>query len=290
MRTTVRKAVSLAAVAALALGAAACGDEDEPNNEGGQVETGSEAPPTLQFTVTEQGKTATLEAPTDAQSGVVKISLKNEGKSAHEAQIVRVTGGQSADEVVKTLLSEEGSPIPSWIEDGGGVGTVEPGRTGEVIQDLEPGDYVAFDSQGDKPVTAEFTVGDDESDASFPETEATITAEDYEFKTEGLKAGDNVITFENVGDELHHAIILPIRPGVKFAEVKKFVTSDEEPEGQPPVDFEGGVSTAVIDGGIKQVTRIPMEAGRYAFVCFISDREGGKPHVAEGMVNEVVVR
>ena len=32
-----------------------------------------------------------------------------------------------------------------------------------------------------------------------------------------------------------------------------------------------------------------LKAGKYAFVCFISDRAGGPPHVAKGMINEVVV-
>jgi hypothetical protein len=287
MTKTFRKTASLAAVTALALGAAACGEED---NEGGKVDTGSETPETLQLTVTEQGKTATLEAPAEAKSGIVKISLKNQGKKVHEAQIVRVTGGQSAEEVVKAV-GGEGAPIPEWIEDGGGVGSVAAGRTGDVIQELAPGDYVVFDTQGDKPVTAEFKVTDEKgSDADFPETEATITAKDYSFETSGLKAGDNVITFENTGQELHHAIIFPVRPGAKFSEVKKALVSEEEPKGPPPIDFEKAVSTAVIDGGIKQVTRIPMDAGKYAFVCFIGDRKGGPPHAVKGMITEVDVK
>jgi plastocyanin len=287
MRKTARRATALAAVAALALGAAACGD-DEPDDEGGKVDTGSEEPPTLQFTVTEQGKTATLKAPAEAKSGVVKISLKNEGKKVHEAQIVRVTGEQTGAEVLE-VIGKEGGPIPDWIEDGGGVGAVEPGRTGEVIQDLEPGRYVAMDTQ-DKPISAEFTVTDEESGAEFPETEASITAKDYSFETSGLKAGDNVITFENTGKELHHAVIVPVNPGASFGDVRKYLSSDEEPEGKPPVDFESGAFTAVIDGGVKQVTRIPIEAGKYAFVCFIQDRAGGPPHVAKGMITEVDVK
>src|SRR5687767_10447899 len=107
MGTRFRRATSLAAVAALALGAAACGDDDESKNEGGKVDTGSEQPATLQLTVTEQGKKATLKAPATVKSGVIKVSLKNEGKKVHEAQIVRVTGGQSGEEVVKAVSSEE---------------------------------------------------------------------------------------------------------------------------------------------------------------------------------------
>ena len=83
---------------------------------------------------------------------------------------------------------------------------------------------------------------------------------------------------------------MPVVPGATWSEVTEFFKSEEEPEGKPPVDFEGGVATAVIDGGNKQVVRIPMEAGKYAFVCFIPDRAGGPPHVAKGMVTEVDVK
>ena len=32
-----------------------------------------------------------------------------------------------------------------------------------------------------------------------------------------------------------------------------------------------------------------LEKGNYAFFCFVSDRAGGPPHVAKGMVSDVVV-
>jgi hypothetical protein len=288
MNRTITRTAALAALTALALGAAACGD-DEPDNEGGRVETGSEAPHVLSFTVTEQGKKTTLTPPTDAKSGVAKISLKNQGKKPHEAQIVRIEGDQTAEEVLKVIMSDDGK-IPEWIQDGGGVGTTAPGKTNEVIQELAPGRYVVFDAENEG--SAEFEVAEEKgSDAEFPETEASVTAEDYSFKTSGLKAGDNVITFENTGEELHHAGIVPLMPGVKFAEAKKFLKSDEEPKGKPPVDFNGSAFTAVIDGGIKQVTRLELKAGTYAFVCFIPDRDGGPPHaIGEDMITEVTVK
>lgn len=287
MRSRARRATALAAVAALALGATACGD-DEPDNEGGKVDTGSDAPATLEISATQQGKKATLQVPAEAKSGVTKITFTNQGRKPSEAQIVRVEGNHTGDEVLKVVTGEN-AKIPEWIQDGGGVGATPPGEKSEVIQELAPGNYVAFDAENG--ASAEFTVADEEgSDAEFPETEATITAQDYSFETSGLKAGDNVITFENTGKELHHAGIVPINPGATFAEVRKFMTSEEgESERRPPVNFNKAAFTAVIDGGIKQVVRMKLEAGKYAFVCFIPDRAGGPPHVAKGMVTEVNV-
>jgi hypothetical protein len=284
MRKTVRGAALFAAAGALALGATACGDDDESS--------GTVDPPVLSMSVTESGKTATLKAPAEAKSGVTKIALKNDGKNTHEAQIVRVTGDQTAEDVVQAVSGEEGKGTPEWIVDGGGVGTVQAGRTGEVIQDLKPGRYVAFDMEGSeegaKPATAEFTITDEKgTEAGIPETDAKITAKDFSFETSGLKAGDNLLTFENTGKELHHAIVLPVKPGASFAEVKEEFSKED---GNPAVDFENGVATAVIDGGVKQIVNIPMEAGKYALVCFINNRAGGPPHVALGMVTEVDVK
>ena len=289
MGNMARKATALAATAALALGAAACGDDDKPDNQGGTVETGSEAPATLEFSATQQGKKSTLEVPTDAKSGVVKITFRNDGKKPAEAQIVRIDGDHTADEVLEVVTAES-AKIPEWIQDGGGVGATPPGETSEVIQELAPGKYVAFD--GENEASAEFTVSEEEgSDAEFPETEASITAKDYSFETSGLKAGDNVITFENTGKELHHVGIVPVNPGATFSEVRKFMTSEEgQSDRKPPVNFNKASFTAVIDGGIKQVVRAKLEAGKYAFVCFIPDRAGGPPHVAKGMVTEVDVK
>ena len=123
----------------------------------------------------------------------------------------------------------------------------------------------------------------------LPSTPATITAKEYGFETSGLKAGKNEITFQNAGKELHHVIALPFNKGGTLAEVRKFTTSRGSPPGPPPVDFDNGVNTTVLDGGKAQVAELELKKGKYAFLCFISDRKGGPPHVVKGMLQEVTV-
>ncbi len=65
--------------------------------------------------------------------------------------------------------------------------------------------------------------------------------------------------------------------------------SEGEAGGPPPIDFAKGVGTTVIDGGIAQNISLDLKAGKYAVVCFISDRAGGKPHAAKGMLEELTV-
>lgn len=60
---------------------------------------------------------------------------------------------------------------------------------------------------------------------------------------------------------------------------------------EPPLDFENTVYTARIEGGARQITELDLDKpGKYALLCFVSDRKGGPPHVAQGMIAEVTVR
>ena len=273
------------AVVGLALLLPACGSDDE---ESSGAASGEAKPAAFNVTVADAGKNkSTVEAPATVKAGLVEVSVQNTGKRPHDAQIIGVDGDQTAEQV-KKVIDSDGGPLPEWLHGGGGVGTVNPGQSASATDVLEPGRYVVIDTDGGG--SAEFEVTGEASDAQLPSTSATITAKEYGFETSGLKAGKNEITFDNAGKELHHVIAVPYNKGATLAEVKKFAASDEEPSGPPPVDFENGVSTTVLDGGRSQVTEVEFKKGKYAFLCFIQDRKGGPPHVAKGMIQEVEVQ
>jgi len=289
---------ALLAAAALCIVPAACGDDDDSSS--GSNDSSAESA-SMTFTTTEpsKGKVA-IDGPDTVEAGAVEITLKNSGEGRHDAQILRVEGDRTAEEVISNSVdSEEGAPIPEWITDGGGLGAVPPGESATVTQVLQPGTYFLLDSesaQGSEQVNArkggvtQFEVTGETSSAELPDTEASITAEDFSFKTAGIKAGKNTLTFENDGEQLHHVIAVPYAKGATLDQVKKAFTSEEEPQGPPPVDFENGVSTAVIDGGQSQVVDLDFQKGKYALVCFITNREGGPPHAVMGMIDEVEVK
>ncbi len=206
------------------------------------------------------------------------------------------------------VVNAEGGEIPSWMEDGGGLGTTKPGATASATQVLAPGKYVVWDDEGGQEegqpgndelgAKGEFMVTGPASDAELPAQDATVTATDekegdkrtygFEFKG-GLKAGRNEVRFENTGDELHHALLFPLAKGKTIEDAQKAFEAEEEPQGPPPVDFANGVGTTVIDGGIAQNITLDLKPGKYAVVCFLTDRKGGKPHAANGMVEELTV-
>ncbi|MDQ4072177.1 MAG: hypothetical protein M3088_04795, partial [Actinomycetota bacterium] len=226
--------------------------------------------------------------------GLVQINLKNATDGPRDAQIVRVEGDHSPQDFLKVVMSE-GGPIPDWIQDGGGVPGTGPGQSASATQNLAEGNYILFSSQEGEgePATAEFKV-EGGGPGELPKTQAEIVASDYTFDAKGLKPGRNKVLFRNEGNELHHAIGAPMRPGATLDDVKKFVREEGgggRPSGPPPIDEQGGFSTAVIDGGTEQVIDLNVrKPGKYAMVCFIQDRKGGPPHVMKGMIKEIEVQ
>jgi len=276
-----RRKCLVAAVPLVVLLAAGCGKDDKEASN-------SSKPKTLTITATGAGKAAKLSVPAGAEAGVTQIRFQNQAKAPLDAQLVRVEGDHTAEEVAK-VTSQENAPIPSWLADGGGVGQVAPGQTGAVTEQLSEGKYVVSSSSQDegKPAIAELTVKAGEGGGQLPRAAGKIDAKEYSFTTSGLKAGPQKVEFANTGKELHHAIGFAVKPGKTPADLKKFFES--EGKGPPPFEEKGMFSTAVIDGGQRQVVDLDLKSGKYALVCFIQDRKGGPPHVAKGMLSEVTV-
>jgi hypothetical protein len=262
-------------VATAAVALAACGDEEAQE---------------LTFTLTTQGKESKLAGPGSAETGLAEITLDNEADREGELQLIRVEGDRSAEEVIEVLGGVvEGKPFPDWFYAGGGVGTTQGGQSQTVTQALMPGTYYAVDLEGEGPPKAEnvpaIEVSGEESSEEI-EADATVTAVDYAFETDQLPSGEVEIDFDNAGEQPHHLIASPLVGDASAEEVEAFFKTEK---GEPPLEEEGTLSTAVLEGGEAQAVSFDLEPGRYAFYCFISDREGGPPHVFKGMVDEVEV-
>lgn len=266
-----------ATVAAFAL--AACGDSDDSAQS-------------LSFEFSGEGKAAKFSGPESAESGEAEITFTNESKDEAEMQLIRVDDGYSAEDVVQGLkAATQGKPFPEWFFAGGGIPSTKPGESRTVTQVLEPGTYYTTDVEAGVPDPASMvalTVTGDVSDEEL-EADATVQAAEYTFEDKGLTAGENEIAFQNVGAQPHHLVVAPIEGDATIEEVEKaFATKNG---GKPPVEEKGiQTATAVVEGGESQLVDVNLKPGRYAFLCFISDRQGGPPHVAKGMVKEVDIK
>jgi hypothetical protein len=281
---------ALCGVAAIgALLVAGCGagtDTDTTAMTGG----GGEAA-TADFTVSGGADDAKFEGPKSVPSGVTAITLTNDGDTPHSLQLIRIEGDYTEDEVFKELgKAVNGEGVGDWFAPAGGVMSTEPGASRSSSTTLEPGTYWGIDDNAGDPLKSarvSFKVTEGDGGGELPAADATITASDFKLAFDGLKAGTNSVLFKNDGQEWHHVVAAPLPDGVTTDDVQAYF-QEEKPDGPPPFGGEG-VSTAIIPGGAAEVSDLELEPGRYALVCFISNKEGGPPHVAMGMVTEAEI-
>jgi hypothetical protein len=287
-KLTHRLGAPLVLIIVASVGVTACG------NDAGDKQA-SEAPTRFAVTATEAGKQLRLSVPKSVPAGLVTVELSNMGKAFHEAQLVRLDQGHTPQDALK-VTAAEGAPSPDWIHAAGGTGPAPPGGKRSATQRLRPGNYIVYDApfqnegQGLKFGVASFKVeGKADDGAELPTAAAKIEAYDYGFRVSGLTTGKNRIEFSNTGRETHHVIAVPYRPGATLAEIRKAFSN--EGGAEPPLDYENTSYTARIAGSTQQITELTLDKpGKYALLCFVSDRKGGPPHVARGMVAEISVR
>ena len=281
---------SLFALVALSvtLFAAGCGEKDEPEVSGGGT-TSTEDVQTLEITAS-GGDAPAYEVAGELQAGVTEISLTNDSSSPVDGQLALIDGERTDQEVAAELKKAvSGQAVADWFRAAGGAGQTPPGKTTSVTQVLEPGKYYVLPGDEAAPTTslASFEIGG-EGGAELPAADGTVEAAEYAFAGDAKAGPGATLELSNTGDQWHHFIAAPIIGDATIEDVKKFFKTEK---GKPPVDFQaGGVESTVMDGGISQIVETDLKPGRYMFACFISDRQGGPPHIAKGMVSEVTVK
>ena len=253
----------------------------------------------VKATETTDGAYAFEGLPATLKGGNIAIELTNTGKEQHDLAILRIDGIHSLSDVMK-VIGSDGGPVPSWMHADGGVAGIGPGKVGRATVNLAAGKYMFVSTMtNDKTkkshaaggMAKTITVTGSKAPALPSGATATITAKEYGFETKGLKAGKNVVEFVVAGKELHHFLMFPIMAGKTIADAKAAFMSNKAPVGPPPVDFDKGQGSQVMEKSEGSIlTEVNLAAGRWAMVCFMSDRVGGPPHIMKGMISEVVIK
>jgi len=165
---------------------------------------------------------------------------------------------------------------------------------------LPAGKYFVADVGGaggnGPPAYTQFTVTSGTA-GSLPSAPTTVTAanpgkDKYKWDISGgLKPGTSNLTFVSKGkNTIHLAVGFRLKGSVSKAQIIKFLKSNSN--ATPSfVDQRTFTSTGAIDGGKSFVTSFDLaKPGKYVLFCPLHDRDGGKPHFAEGLLTTVTVK
>jgi plastocyanin len=290
-----RRASALVGLFAFALVVSACGGDDDDAT----ATTVTTAATTTSATSTSDLPKVTITAteyafdvPAEVPAGYVEVTLVNNGKEGHHAQIVKLADGVTVDEF-KAAASK--TDIKSLSDDSfvGG-----PNGAGTVIAHLTPGNYVVVcfipgdDGQPHvaKGMIKEFTVSGAEQGYK-PAADETIKLTDFKFEPPASIPAGATVRVTNAGSQVHEIVLMKLDDGATLDDANPFILvppGSPAPEGKPPFTEATGVVGLSTD---KEAWIPNLKPGHYAAYCFFPNvnKDGGPPHVLDGMIGEFTV-
>ncbi len=231
--------------------------------------------------------------PETIPAGLTQFRLVNHGQEPHHAVLIRVNDPRPVAEVLAAL---EAPVPPDWVELVPAPNTAVPGDSTNTTTILQPGRYlfVCFVPSPDgaphvaKGMFKELAVGGTApADAALPAADVVLTMSDYTFALSApLTAGTHTIRVENAGPQMHEVGVERLADGKTMADYMQWGASGMQ--GPPPTTPVGGI-IGPGPGGPAGTFTVTLTPGRYLLTCYVPDTGDGRPHVAHGMVQEIVI-
>jgi hypothetical protein len=294
MLRTARRA---ALAALLVVAVVACG-EDEPVALSGTTVAGDTTTSLAEPEPTELEVTASdfefEGVPESVPAGVVEVTLRNTGDEDHQAALIRLHDGVTAQQLAAAPTEAEAFTL---FEGAGGPHNAAPGASAVSTQALEPGSYLAicFIPSPDgvahfrKGMVAPFVVEAPAEAVATPEldeADATITMRDFAYELPDDFSGRGTFTIENRGPQQHEMAVYELDDDASIADFQASLAGTAS--GPPPVTAAGGVTT--LAAGRAAAIDLALDPGRYVLMCFLPDvAAGGEPHFLRGMMQEIEV-
>jgi uncharacterized cupredoxin-like copper-binding protein len=235
-----------------------------------------------------------LALPDTLSAGRTTFLLVNRGSQPHHLLLVRLLGEKSARDLAAAMKTP--GPFPSWAIPEGGPNAADPGSASfPTIVNLEAGHYAALciiPGPDGVPHVMKGMIRDlvvrpsNQSVSAARAPDLTISLTDYAFQpTKPIVAGNHLVAVRNDGKQAHELQVAKLLPGKTAGDLAAWA---EKMAGPPPAHFVGGVSP--IAPGKSNELALDLTPGHYVFLCFVPDAADGKPHVAHGMVRDLVVQ
>jgi plastocyanin len=238
-----------------------------------------------------------FEAPAETGAGPTRVTVNNTGQEEHQAQIVRLNEGNTFEDLTAALQGPDPTAAFALFTFSGGPTGVVPGASVATTVDLQPGTHAFLcfiESPDGVPHLAKGMVGQLEvtgtsAGGTLPAGDAEVTLQDMAYVgLTTLTPGEHTVAVTNDGPQPHEATLVKLNEGTTAEQVVQFFTSTEPPSGPPPWTSAGGIAAIATD--TSATMEVNVEAGEYAFICFVPDPASGRPHAALGMVGGVTVQ
>lgn len=254
----------------------------------GAAVVGAQSPPsTLTFDVTP--KAATLSQPA-VKTGWNKLVFNWKGKGQGGLALVKLNSGVTPEQFGPAVakikdpaqIADHGTIVAStfWV--------AGPDKYTTNIE-LEDADYTLVDLAKKPVARLSFHAGPDADAGAEPTSDVEVKLGDYAFSMpKTLKAGKQTIKTTNVGKQLHHALVMPLKPGVKDQRILNDLKKGKEPAyaiGGPP-----SALVEVVSPDTRNDVELNLRKGKYLFVCFLQDTPKDPPHAVKGMRKIVTVK
>jgi plastocyanin len=252
--------------------------------------------PELRVQVTD----AAIEAPAAAPAGLTLLTVENDSSDSTGVFLIAPPPGMTMAEFRAiaeappppgaTPTSEE--EFPAWFYDAVLTGgpTVAAGGRGQVVIDLQPGDW-AVASEGDQePAPLTVTGGATPTAASEPTAALAVELQEYAFSIPAqVASGPQIWKLTDIGQQ-PHVLYMAKAPGpITMDQVMTILQLPENatpPPGVPnPEDFEDVGGLTIISAGRTAWIAVDLEPGIYVALCFIPDKQTHEPHALLGMVS-----
>ena len=243
-----------------------------------------------------------LSVPETISAGWVELTYENASEIPSFLIMSRLDDDATMDDFMEALMGMMGGdssilPPATFI----GAPATMPESEQSATYNLLAGTYILLNVAGEEPQIASFAVEGDMVESDFePESDLTVALVDFSFAMPvELSTGEQTWLIENIGEQWHEMIFIPVPDGTTLEEAMPMLMAmEDEGEGEGESEDDGeeampefGFIWSPMSHDEQAWVTVDLPAGTYLVTCFIEDvnSEEMASHAELGMMQIVTV-